>query len=138
MMMYSVVQKLVNAGISFAIVSLLLFTNNSYAAQSYQEMQEELRQIGALAGYAGACLKAYNLNGNEQEDSAFAKIIKKRYIQLGNDFMASLTAGAGMGISQASTDGYVHCKPVLQNLISIYQSVGLTGNHIKSALNKMR
>ena len=122
----------------FMIMSLALFTNNSCLAQTHEDMEEELQEIGYMLGYAGVCLKEYNLADIEDpEGNAFAKVLVETFKPLGPGIQMTLAEAVQQGIFQYATDAGTHCKTALKRMIKIYKTAGLTGNHYKSMLDKI-
>jgi hypothetical protein len=115
----------------------IFFSSLQAEAVNKAQLEKEIKDLGFMLGYSLMC--ATERLGNDIKDPEQQEFIKKvftKFIPLGPSGEKIFTQSIHKGLASMGLSNGQYCNQLIKTLIVKYESVGLTGDIFKPALDK--
>ena len=118
------------------IFAMLFFCAPVFAASNH-EIQQELKALGNMLGYSLGCdSDRLGKNFSDPEQAVFMQRAFPKYKTLGADAEKIFNFSLREGLLAIGASGGAQCDKAIASLISMYRSLGLSGDAYVAALSQ--
>jgi hypothetical protein len=115
----------------------IFFCASHVLAANKAKLEKEIKELGQILGYSLICVEDHlGKDMKDPEQQAFINNTFTKFIPLGSRAEIAFREGIYEGIASKGISGGKYCVQFIKAVIAKYESVGLTGDAYKPALDK--